>query len=179
MPRLRSTEIKLKCSYCNELTQTKQPIIIKKETGNKYHIKAYCAICNKQKNKYLNMAQIELLTNEIKNAPDNTSYNNFIIMNGGSLPLLNTLGAILSGKPNIDNIIEAAGDPEIINAINTINNKIKSGGAIDWGSIASFIIPLISKIIEALPSAISAIKGIFTGNDKKGKGFTNEELKEM
>ena len=52
-----------------------------------------CLICNKFKTKYLNIEQINLLLNEIRNAPDNTTYTDTIERNGGIISLLSLIGA--------------------------------------------------------------------------------------
>ena len=48
MVRNTSNELRLKCNYCKEFTQSVGPIILKKR-GNRFHIRATCIICNKQK----------------------------------------------------------------------------------------------------------------------------------
>ena len=73
MPRKPSLEIRLRCNKCKEYTKTTNPIIIKK-AGNRFHIKAVCSVCNKYKNKYLNIEQVNLLPDEIKQASDNTTF---------------------------------------------------------------------------------------------------------
>ena len=97
MPRRPNYEIRLRCKNCKEFTQSINPIIIKKETNNRFHIKAVCSICNKLKTKYLNIEQVNLLPDEIKNAPDNTTFTDTIVRNGGILPLLPLIGAIAAG----------------------------------------------------------------------------------
>ena len=44
-----SNELRLKCNHCKDYTQSVGPIILKKEKGNRFHIRAICIICNKQK----------------------------------------------------------------------------------------------------------------------------------
>ena len=97
MPRKQSLEIRLRCNKCKEYTKTTNPIIIKKEAGNRFHIKAVCSICNKYKNKYLNIEQVNLLPDEIKQAPDNTTFTENIIKEGNALPLLTLIPAIFAG----------------------------------------------------------------------------------
>ena len=79
MRRRPNYEIRLRCTNCKEFTQSINPIIIKKESNNRFHIKAVCLICNKFKTKYLNIEQVNLLPDEIKNAPDNTTFTDNII----------------------------------------------------------------------------------------------------
>ena len=76
-------EIRLKCLKCNNLNRTIGPIIITKLTDIRYYIKAICPIWNKLKFKFLNKEQINLLTNEIQQAADNTTFTNTIKRNGG------------------------------------------------------------------------------------------------
>ena len=97
MPRKPSLEIKLWWNKCKEYTQTTNPIIIKKEAGNRFHIKSVCLVCNKYKNKYLNIEQVNLLPDEIKKAPDNTAFTENIIKDGNALPLLTLIPAIFAG----------------------------------------------------------------------------------
>ena len=56
-----------------------------------------CSVCNKYKNKYLNIEQVNLLPDEIKQSPDNTTFTNTIERNGGIIPLLPIIGAIVAG----------------------------------------------------------------------------------
>ena len=97
MPRKPNNEIRLRCNTCKEFTQSINPIIIKKDKNNRFHIKAVCSICNKFKTKYLNIEQVKLLPDEIKNAPDNTTFTDNIVRNGGILPLLFLIGVIVAG----------------------------------------------------------------------------------
>ena len=97
MPRRPNVEIRLRCKTCKEFTQSINPIIIKKEINNPFYIKAVYLICNTFKTKYLNIEQINLLPDEIWNAPDNTTFTNTIERNGGIIPLLDLLGAIPAG----------------------------------------------------------------------------------
>ena len=64
MPRRPNNEIRLRYNTCREFTQSINPIIIKKEKNNRFHIKAECSICNKFKTKYLNIEQEKLLPDE-------------------------------------------------------------------------------------------------------------------
>ena len=97
MPRRPNLEIGLRCKNCKEFTQSINLIIIKKETNNRFYIKAVCLICNKFKTKYLNIEQINLLPDEIRNAPDNTTFTDTIERNGGIILLLPLIGAIAAG----------------------------------------------------------------------------------
>ena len=94
MPRRPNLEIRLRCKTCKEFTQSINPIIIKKKTNNPFYIKAVCLICNKFKTKYLNVEQINLLPDEIRNAPDYTTFRDTIERNVKIIPLLLLIGAI-------------------------------------------------------------------------------------
>ena len=97
MPRRPNYEIRLRCKNCKEFTQSINPIIIKKKTNNRFHIKAVCLICNKYKTKYFNIEQLNLLPDVIKNAPDNKTFTDTIVRNGGILPLLPLIREIAAG----------------------------------------------------------------------------------
>ena len=97
MPRRPNLEIRLRCKTCKEFAQSINFIIIKKETNNRFYIKAVCLICNKFKTKYLNIEQINLLLGEIRNAFDNTTFTDTIERNGGIIPFLPLIGAIAAG----------------------------------------------------------------------------------
>ena len=97
MPRQPNLEIRLKCLKCKDFTQTICPIIISKLTENRYHIKTVCSISYKFKSKCLNKEQIKLLSIEIQQAADNTTFNNTIERNGGIIPLILLIGAIAAG----------------------------------------------------------------------------------
>ena len=64
------------------------------KTNNRFYIKAVCSICNKFKTKYLNIEQVHLLPDKIKNAPDNSTFTVTIERNGGIIPLLPLIGAL-------------------------------------------------------------------------------------
>ena len=95
MPRKPNLEIRLRCNKCKEYTQTINPIIIKKKQGIDFTSKL-CSVCNKYKNKYLNIEQVNLLPDEIKHAPDNTTFTDNIIKEGNALPLLTLIPAIFA-----------------------------------------------------------------------------------
>ena len=56
-----------------------------------------CLICNKFKSKYLNIKQINLLLDEIRNAPDKITFRDTIERNGVIIPLVPLIGAIAAG----------------------------------------------------------------------------------
>ena len=61
MLKKQSTEVRLYCIKCKDYTQSIEPIIIIKNAGNWYYIKAMCSICNKLKTKFSNLKQVKLL----------------------------------------------------------------------------------------------------------------------
>ena len=101
MPRRPKFKIRIRCNTCNDYTQSIEPIIINKESGNLFYIKAVCAICNKFKTKYLNKKQIRLLPDEIKSAPDDSAFNNTVIRNREEIPLLTLIPLIVSNRSNM------------------------------------------------------------------------------
>ena len=106
MPKKENLEVRLYCLKCKDFTQSIGPIIVSKLIKNRYHIKARCSICNKFKSKFLNHEQINLLLNEIKNSPENSTFNNDIIRDGKALPLLALIPLVI---PGISAITSAAG----------------------------------------------------------------------
>ena len=97
MPIRRKFEIRVHCNTCKVYTQSIEPIIIDKESGNQFYIKAVCSICNNFKAKYLNREQIRLLPDEMKSAPDDSTFNNTVVRNKEVIPLLFLIPLILSG----------------------------------------------------------------------------------
>ena len=97
MPRKPNLEIRLRCITCKEFTQSINFIIIKKETNNRFHIKAVCSICNEFTTKYLNIKQVNLIPDESRHAPDNKTFTVTIKRNGGIIPLVSLIGAIAAG----------------------------------------------------------------------------------
>ena len=96
MPRKETLEVRLYCLKCKDLTQSIGPIIVSKLIKNRYHIKARCSICNKFKSKFLNHEQIKVLPDEIKNAPDNSTFNNDIIRDKKALSLLASIPLVVA-----------------------------------------------------------------------------------
>ena len=97
MPRTRNVDVRLYCINCKEYTHSISPISIIKVATNRFHIKAMCYICNKFKTKFLNKEQIKHLPDEIRNATDNSTFNDTIERNGGIIPLIFLIGAIAAG----------------------------------------------------------------------------------
>ena len=63
MPRRQVNESLIRCNTCKNYTQCIEPVVIKKEFGNRFYFKAVCAICNKFMIKYLNLKQVKALRN--------------------------------------------------------------------------------------------------------------------
>ena len=97
MPKKYSSEIGLYCVKCKDYTQSIEPIVVKKEESNRYHIKALCLICNKFKTKFLNLDQVKLLPNEIRESENGLTFKNTIIRDGKALPLLALIPLIIAG----------------------------------------------------------------------------------
>ena len=192
MPRQPNLEIRLKCNNCKDFTQTINPIIINKLTENRYHIKAVCSICNKFKTKFLNKKQIRLLPVEIKQAGNNTTFNNTIERNGGIIPLIPLIGAIAMGISALGGatasaIISAKNSAEderhhkqleqISSENNISNDVIKTDNDLQTPNngktitidpkLAADIISLVLSVIKVLPSAINTLKTLINGNGIK------------
>ena len=56
-----------------------------------------CVICNKFKNKYLNLEQVKALPNEIRDSDDGSIFTNTIIRNNEILPIIPLIGSIAMG----------------------------------------------------------------------------------
>ena len=89
--------LSIKFLKCNKLTESIEPVIIRKLSNDKYKITIDCAICKKPKNRTLNKFQMQLLPEEIKNASDNSVFANTIEKNGKALPIIPLIGAIAAG----------------------------------------------------------------------------------
>ena len=74
MPRKQNVELKLFCQKCDAYTQCENFLIIKKFNNSRYHCTGICTICNSEKKKNMNKAQIALLPEKIKNAQNNTNH---------------------------------------------------------------------------------------------------------
>ena len=97
MPRKETLKGRLYFLKCKDVTQSIGPFIVSKLIKNRYHIKARSSICNKFKSKFLNHKQINLLPDEVKNSPDNSTFNNTQIRDGKALPLLALISLVIAG----------------------------------------------------------------------------------
>ena len=82
MPRKQSSDVRLYCLKCKDYTQSIEPIIIKKDVGSRFHIKAMCSICNKFKTKFLSLEQVKLLPKEVRESEDGSTFNNNVTIDG-------------------------------------------------------------------------------------------------
>ena len=131
--REQNNETALKCNKCKKYTDSINPIIIEKESGNRYHISSRCKDCNNKKSKYLNMAQVKLLPPEISNAPNNTSFMNEIQRNGGAIPfglLIPLITSVIQALPDIGKTIYNAvkgNGTEVSDIITLLKDELKKG----------------------------------------------------
>ena len=105
MPRKQVYETRIHCNTCKNYTQGIEPVVINKESGNRFHFKAVCAICNKFKIKYLNLEQVKALQIEILDSDDGSIFTNTIIRNNEILHIIPLIGSIAMGistLPSID-----------------------------------------------------------------------------
>ena len=107
MPRKQSLETHFRCNTCKNYTQCIEPVVINKESGDRFHFKTVCAICNKCKTKYLNLEQVKALPNEILDSEDGSIFTNTIIRNNKIHHIINLIGLIAMGistLPSTDSI---------------------------------------------------------------------------
>ena len=97
MPRRLNYETRIRCHTCQNYTQSIEPVILKKEFGSRFHFKAVCAICNKFKTKYLNLEQVKVLPNEIKDSIDGSTFTNTIERNGILISIIPLISTIVMG----------------------------------------------------------------------------------
>ena len=102
MPRRPKLEIRIRSNTCKDYTQLLEPIIRNKEPGNLFYIKAVCTIWYKFKTKYLNKEQIRLLPDQMKYAPDDSTFNNTLVRNRKEIPLLTLIPLIAIDRSNMD-----------------------------------------------------------------------------
>ena len=184
MPRKQSSEVRLYCLKCKDYTQSKEPIIIKKDIGSRFHIKAMCSICNKFKTKFLSLEQVKLLPDEIKNSVDGSTFTNTIERNGGIIPIIPLIMAVAAGVSALASagsatasaIISAKNSAEdekhhrelesIARGTSISNDVIKNDNNLQIGLLANnppnvngnAINPLlVSSIIAIIPELIKAV----------------------
>ena len=154
---MTTNELRLRCFYCKDYTQSISPVIIKKEKGNRIHIRATCIICNKQKSKYLNKYQVDVLPDKIRDSEDNTTFvDNIKAKTGGIVPVIPIIAAICAGITALSTAGGAAAGT-IIAAKNSSeterHNKkleqIADGNSTEGGSLA-VIVPLLHAIYKSI-----------------------------
>ena len=183
MPRKQSSEVRLYCLKCKDYTQSKEPIIIKKDVGCRFHIKAMCSICNKFKTRFLNLEQVKLLPDEIKNSVDGSTFTNTIERNGGIIPIISLIMAVTAGisalasagSATASAIISAKNSAEdekhhreldsISRGTSISNDVIKNDNNLQ--TIVTFIIAILPEIIKTMPEAANQIKKIINGEEIK------------
>ena len=169
----------MKCNHCKEYTQSIGPIIIKKERGNRFHIRAICIICNKQKNKYLNKAQVDILPPELKDAEDyKTFVDNIDTKSGGIIPILPVIAAIAAGITALstaggvaaNTIISAKNLSESERHNKELENIARGGGFEDDKTELMSLLQAINKNIKKLSLEKSA--PMIDENAKKSHGHS-------
>ena len=150
-------------------------MIINKESGNRFHFKAVCVICNKFKNKYLNLEQVKALPDEIRDSDDGSIFTNIIIGNDEILPIILLIGSIamristLSSTDSIPSNIEELKNTIIKNGNNLqtgLFSRDKSFRPPDQSLrlIVPFIIALLPEIIKTMPEEANKIKHLINAN---------------
>ena len=107
MPRRPNNQIQIRWNTCKNYTQCIEPIDIRTESGNRFHFKAVCIICNKFKVKYLNLEQVKALPVEIRDSDNGSIFINTIIRNDEIIPIIPLIEPIAMGistLPSTDSI---------------------------------------------------------------------------
>ena len=156
MPRRKNNQTHICCNTCKIYTQSIEPVDIRKESGNRFHFKAMCIICNKFKNKYLNLEQVKLLPDEIRDSDDGSIFTNTIIRNDEILPIIPLIGSIAMGISALPSTDSTATNIEELKI--TI---IKNGNNLQ--TIVPFIIAILPEIIKTMPEAANQIKHLING----------------
>ena len=158
---MSTNELRLRCFYCKDYTQSISPVIIKKERGNRFHIRATCIVCNKQKVKYLNKHQVDILPDEIKDSEDNTTFvDNIKAKHGGIVPLIPIIAAICAGITALSTAGGAAAGTIIAakysSETDRHNKKLEQIGEGNYsdnekeGSSLAVILPLLHAIYKSV-----------------------------
>ena len=147
-------------------------------------MKAMCSICNKFKTKFLNLEQLKLLPDEIKNSEDGSTFTNTIERNGKILPIIPLIMAVTAGI----SALASAGGATASAIISTKNSaederhyceleKIAGSGQSDsvnilkhdnnLQTIIPFIIAVLPDIIKPMPEAANKIKHLINGEGIK------------
>ena len=156
MPRQPNNQTHIHCTTCKNYIQSIEHVVIIKESGNRFHFKAMCVICNKFKNKYLNLEQVKALPYEIRDSDDGSTFTNTIVCNDEILPIIPLIGSIamgISALPSTDST--AANIEELKNTIIKNSNNLQI--------IVPFIIALLFEIIKTMPDEANKIKHLING----------------
>ena len=94
MPRRPNNQTQIRCNICKNYTQCIEPVYIRKESGNRFHFKVMCVICNKFKVKYLNQEQVKALPIEIRDSDDGSIFTNTIVRNDEIIPIIPLIESI-------------------------------------------------------------------------------------
>ena len=154
-----------------------------------------CSICNKFKSKFLNLEQVKLLPDEIKNSVDGSTFTNTIERNGGIIPIIPLIMAVTAG---ISALAAAGGSTAsaIISAKNSAEDEkhhrelesIGRGNSISndvikndnyLQTIVPLIIAILPEIIKTMPEAANQIKKLIYGEGIKidePKVLSDDEL---
>ena len=170
MPRKQVYGTRIRCHTCQNYTQSIEPVVINKESGNRLHFKAICIICNKFKNKYLNLEQVKALPIEIRDSDDGSIFTNTIVRNNEILHIIPLIGSIAMGistLPSTDSI--TANIEELKNTIIKIGNNLQTGLSLHSDQslrlIVPFIIAILPEIIKTMPEEANKIRHLI--NDPK------------
>ena len=179
------------CLKCKDYTISIKPIIMKKDIGSRFHIKAMCSICNIFKTKFLNLEQVKLLLKEIRESEDGSNFNNNVTIDGKALSLLALVPMIIAGISALTSAVgtiasvvlsnKHANEDEnhhrelasiargnsISNDVITNNNDLQINGNGINPFLFSSIIFIILELIKAALEAAIKIKQLIDGNGNK------------
>ena len=169
MPRRPNNLTQIRCNICKNYTQCIEPVNIRKESGNRFHFKAVCIICNKFKVKYLNLEQVNALPIEIRDSDDGSTFTNTIIRNNKIILIISLIEPIAMGistLPSKDSI--NANIEELKNTLIKNDNNIQTGLSLrspeqSLKLIIPFIIALLPEIIKTMPDEANQIKHLING----------------
>ena len=128
MPRRPNNQIQIRCNTCKNYTQCIEPVDIRKESGNRFHFKTMCIICNKFKVKYLNLEHVKALPIEIQDSDDGSIFTNTIVRNDEIVPIIPLIEPIAMGistLPSTDSI--HANIEELKNILIKNGNNLQTG----------------------------------------------------
>lgn len=68
----------LYCSFCDARTITAEPVMVRNQGPNQYHVRGLCKDCNWTKGKYLSQSEIKKLPLKFKQIPEKLNYFKYI-----------------------------------------------------------------------------------------------------